>query len=453
VAGAVRIGALLAVAFCAGCGTDPSVPTPDEPPELFAGGEGTVFTAGPDAFSFPMPLLDRDAERAFFKGQALFRDDWVVAPASTDSRDGLGPLFNARACIDCHAADGRGSPPEEGEPLRSLVLRMSVPGHDEAGAPIPEPTYGEQFQPFGIPGVPGEGEVRVHWEIETGTYADGTAYELRRPVLDFGELAAGPLAEDARLSLRIPRRLVGLGLLEAIPQSDLDDLGGVPNQVPAIASGSTALGRIGWKATQPSVRQQAAKAFGVDFGLTTSLFGEQPCSEAQVACKEAIGGGSPEVLDVLLDNVAVYAATLGVPAPRDLDDPERQRGKAVFEDLGCARCHVPRHVTGEHPTIVGLAGQTIWPYTDLRLHDMGEGLDDGRPVFDADGSLWRTPPLWGIGLIETVNGHLFLLHDGRARGFAEAILWHGGEADEPRARFVAAPEEDRAALIHFLESL
>ena len=446
------VGVLSAVALC-GCGEAPPTRLEDRSAELFAGGDGTVFADGPEAFSLPMALLDRDGERAFFKGQALFRDNWVVAPSSTSSRDGLGPLFNARACIDCHEGDGRGVPPSEGGPLRSLVLRMSVPGEDTIGAPLPEPTYGEQFQPFGVPGVPGEGEVHVHYETETGSYADGEPYELRRPVLDISDLADGPFDEHARLSLRIPRRLVGLGLLEAIPETELAALSGVPNEVPEATSGAPRLGRIGWKATQPSVRQQAAKAFHVDLGMTTSLYTQQPCSEAQLACQEAASGGSPEVLDVLLDNVAAYSATLGVPAPRNLDDPQRQRGKEVFAELGCVRCHVPTHVTGEHPTIAGLSGQTIWPYTDLRLHEMGDDLDDGRPVFEADGPLWRTPPLWGIGLVETVNGHLFLLHDGRARGFAEAILWHGGEAASARDGFVEATKDDRTALVVFLESL
>ncbi|MEZ4445352.1 MAG: di-heme oxidoredictase family protein [Polyangiaceae bacterium] len=415
----------------------------------FAGGDGTVFVASDDAYSQPLPLLDREQERRFFRGQALFRDPWVVAPASTDSRDGLGPLFNARACSDCHPRDGRGRPPSGDEPLRSMFLRVGVV--DEGGAPASEPTYGEQIQPFGIPGVQGEGEVHLTWHEETGRYADGEPYALRRPSASLA-LTRGDLVPDARTSLRVARQLVGLGLLEAIADEALDAAGG-RSPVVADGEGGWSRGRIGWRADMPNTRHQTAKAFHLDLGLTSQLFPEETCTAAEVDCAAASSGGHPELLDRLLDNVAFYTATLAVPAPRDVDDPTVQRGFDVFQELGCDRCHVPHQITSEHPTIAGLADQSIWPFTDLRLHDMGEGLADERPLDDVGPRDWRTPPLWGIGLLEVVNGHLELLHDGRARGFAEAVLWHGGEATAARDAFTEAASDDRRALLRFLESL
>jgi CxxC motif-containing protein (DUF1111 family) len=214
-----------------------------------------------------------------------------------------------------------------------------------------------------------------------------------------------------------------------------------------------ALGRFGWKANQPSVRQQVAGAFAGDMGITTSLFPAEECTETQEPCRAAPSGGAPEISDEDLDKVVLYASSLAVPALRDPEDAEVARGARIFGVIGCAACHTSTLVTGSHPTIPALSGQTIHPYTDVLLHDMGAGLADGRPDFEASGSEWRTPPLWGIGLVPTVNRHAYYLHDGRARGVTEAILWHGGEGQASRDRFAALSSDARAALLRFLESL
>jgi CxxC motif-containing protein (DUF1111 family) len=218
-------------------------------------------------------------------------------------------------------------------------------------------------------------------------------------------------------------------------------------------AGKTAVGRFGLKANHPTLRQQIAAAFIGDLGLSNDLFPEQNCPPIQKTCKEMMFAGNPEITAQRLTAVESYLRTLAVPARRNADDPQVVRGAQVFEAARCAVCHVPQLQTGEFPAAPVLANQTIRPYTDLLLHDMGEDLADRRPDYRAGGSEWRTPPLWGLGLSEKVNGHGALLHDGRARNAAEAILWHGGEAAVSRDAFRAMPKTDRDALLAFLASL
>ncbi len=440
----------------AGCTISPLVAEPDEER---SGGAGTVFDATRAAFGHPLPMLARDDERAFFRGRALFRDDWVAAPSSTDSRDGLGPVFNARSCEGCHVRDGRGRPPVQAdEPLGSLLLRLGMP---DGG---PEPTYGDQFQPLSIPGVPAEGKALVTYSERAGSYGDGSAYALRQPQYSFVELGFGPMSPEVLVSPRVAPAMIGLGLLEAVPEatlreladpmdSDGDGISGRVNEVPLLETGKLAVGRFGWKANQPTVRQQSAGAFLGDIGLTSALLPSESCTAAQVACAAAASGGEPELQTAILDDVTFYSLALAVPARREWERPEVLAGKAMFQDIGCADCHIATLRTGAYAALPELAEQTIHPYTDLLLHDMGPALADGRADHLATGSEWRTPPLWGLGLQQAVNEHLFLLHDGRARGLAEAILWHGGEAEAAREAFRLASAEERATLIEFLESL
>jgi len=219
--------------------------------------------------------------------------------------------------------------------------------------------------------------------------------------------------------------------------------------------GTRVLGRFGWKAETATVEQQALDAALNDMGVTSGRFPHQPCTEAQRACREARHGGSvdaPELTAEQAEALVVYLQLLGVPARRDLDEPQVRRGEAAFSAAGCASCHVPELRTGGHD-IERLNGQTIRPYTDLLLHDMGPGLADGRPSHEASGREWRTAPLWGIGLVPTVNGHSRYLHDGRARSLEEAVLWHGGEAEAAKLRFMQMSREERDALLRFLNSL
>jgi len=459
---------LLLAAWLSACGEGGApVVEPDEPDPLEALGGGDTTNRllfGSNAFTLPAANLDAASKAAFFTGNSFFNLAWVAAPSSTTARDGVGPIFNARSCSTCHFKDGRGRPPlDETEPLEGLLLRLSIPGTGPHGAPVPDPVYGGQFQPFALPDVPAEGKVRIRYDEVPGTFADSETYSLRRPRYELVDLAYGPLDPQVRLSPRVAPAMIGLGLLEAVPEDEIvarvdenlavgDGIVGKVNRVWDSTAGEVRIGRFGWKAEEPSVRQQSAGAFQGDMGITSSLAPTEPCTSAQSECLDSPSGGEPEIDDESFDKVVLYSQTLAVPERAGWNEPQVLRGRALFREASCSRCHVPRHRTGEHE-VAALSHQVIWPYTDLLLHDMGEDLSDDRPVFGATGREWRTPPLWGIGRVRQVNRHELFLHDGRARGFAEAILWHGGEAEGAREAFRHMPKDDRAALIAFLESL
>ena len=460
-AAAMFIAAALLATSVAACSQDNRI---DES-LLFAealGGETTAFSGGTNAFELSARNLTNEERRRFEVGDSFFNQNWVTAPASTTARDGLGPTFNALACASCHTHDGRAKPPEnDDDPERGLLLRLSVPGPD---GPEDDPVYGGQLQDRGILRVPPEGRISIRYEEVAGTYPDGTPYSLRTPTYSIVDTAFGPLHPDVTMSPRIAPATIGMGLLEAIPAErilaladpdDIDDDGisGRPNMVTDLRSGNAALGRFGWKAGQPTVEQQSAGAFLGDIGITSVLFPDQNCTDAQQACQDAHNGGEPEVEDERLATVAFYVQTLAVPAMRDMDDPQVREGAQLFAQANCIACHTPQHVTHASRPVRPLRGQTIYPYTDLLLHDMGEGLADEHQEGQAVGSEWRTPPLWGIGLVPVVSGHTMFLHDGRARGLEEAILWHGGEAQASRDAFTLLSADERAALLRFLESL
>jgi CxxC motif-containing protein (DUF1111 family) len=430
-----------------------------------SGGDTTVADRGRNAFSLAARNLQGARRDDFFIGNSIFNRAWVTAPASTTAVDGLGPTFNATSCSACHFKDGRGAPPTQPDaPFLGLLLRLSVPGLGPRGEPLDVPGYGGQLSHRAILGVPPEGAASVTYVEVPGAYADGEAYSLRRPTYRISDLAFGPLDPRTLVSPRVAPAMIGLGLLEAIDEdtilsladegdADGDGISGRPNRVWDPRARATRLGRFGWKANQAGLEQQNAGAFLGDLGITSPLAPDESCPAAQVACAAAPSGGSPELPQEKLDQVTYYSRLLAVPARRDARDPDVLRGKARFRDAGCAACHTPVLVTGQLAGVPEVSGQTIRPYTDLLLHDLGEALADDRPDFLATGREWRTPPLWGLGLIATVNEHMFLLHDGRARGLAEAILWHGGEAEPAREAFRALPAPDRAALLRFLESL
>ena len=430
------------------------------------GGGTTRAEASRNSFGLPAPELTNEQRRTFEVGDSFFTQNWVSAPASTEARDGLGPTFNAQACSSCHLLDGRGAPPDPaGEEVRlGLLIRLSVPGvHPVTGSPLPDPVYGGQLQDRSVLDVPAEGTLVVHYDIVVGEYGDGTAYELKSPTYEIDDLAFGPLAEDILMSPRLAPQVIGMGLLEAIPaqsilaaadpdDADGDGISGRANTVWDARAEAPALGRFGWKANVATVEQQAAGAFHGDIGITSALHPDQNCPAAQTECAAAPDGGSPELTDSRLAAVDSYTRTLAVPAMRGHDTADVLAGARLFDSFGCTSCHTETHRTGSSD-IAALADQVIHPYTDLLLHDMGPGLADGRGDFEATGSEWRTPPLWGLGLIDDINGHRFLLHDGRARTIEEAILWHGGEAEAAREAFRLASPEERALLLAFLEAL
>jgi CxxC motif-containing protein (DUF1111 family) len=470
----LRLSALL-LALCLSACDDAPTFTQAEPGEARSGGSATVRKTDQNAFSLPSANLPPSRRVDFSVGNSFFRNPWVIAPSTTTARDGLGPLFNTNACQNCHIKDGRGHPPTpDAQNAVSMLVRLSIPDApsyakviEQLGV-VPEPVYGGQFQDMAVPGVVPEGKVRVDYTPVPIRFKDGTEVELRKPTLQISQLGYGPMHPDTRFSARIAPPMIGLGLLEAIPDEAIlanadaqakekNGITGRPNRVWDDAQQKTVLGRFGWKAGQPNLNQQNVHAFSGDMGLTTSLRTVDDCTDAQTACKQAPNGngpaGEPEVSDNILRLVLFYSRNLAVPARRDVGTPEVLAGKTLFFQAGCQSCHTPKYTTAANAAEPELANQVIRPYSDLLLHDMGDGLADNRTEFQASGRDWRTPPLWGIGLTQAVSGHTQFLHDGRARNLLEAVLWHGGEASAAQQQVLSFNAEQRAALLAFLNSL
>ncbi|MBX3577482.1 MAG: c-type cytochrome [Rhizobiaceae bacterium] len=449
--------------------------------ELMQGGAATSRKrVNADAFSQFSQNLTFAEQSTFKLGNALFRKVWVSAPSSTQASDGLGPLFNARACQSCHLKDGRGHPPEGAADSTSMFLRLAREAEtDEERAAVadrlllnlPDPIYGGQLQDLAIPGRAAEGKMRIDYVEMPVTLGDGTIVSLRKPAYAVDGLSHGPLHATTTLSPRVSPQMIGLGLVEQIHPADIlaladpedADGNGISGRASVVRdpkSGDLTLGRFGWKASTPTIRQQSADAFAGDIGISSPdaprHWGD--CTAVEVECLAMPTGvqerlGDTEAPDPILDLVTFYSQNLAVPARRHVDDPVVLEGKRLFYETGCTSCHSPKFVTRRDAPNPAQQFQLVWPYSDFLLHDMGDGLADGQAVGDASGTEWRTAPLWGTGLTETVNGHTFFLHDGRARNLTEAILWHGGEAQASRDGFAAMAEDERDALIRFLESL
>ncbi len=459
------------------------------------GGDDTVFDSSDEAFEKPLPLLSADELERFERGDDLFAHEFTL-------QTGLGPIFNATSCESCHAADGRGRPPTfVGETSTGLLIRLALNRLTRDGSTEPDPVYGGQFQDVGTGRTRQEGTLNVSYREIQGTYADGSAYTLYAPTYRLEDLEYGRLHPDITFSPRLASQMIGLGLLESVPETDLlaltdpddrngDGVSGRANYVWDTTQNRYVIGRFGWKANQPTLLQQTAAAFNGDIGITSSFAAQQPCTDRERRCnslprsdvppappqrpqpplsidsfmpqprhdgmrqKASGSAASPtyEIDDEDVLTVAFYSGSLAVPAQRNADDPQVVRGQQLFAQAACSACHVSELHTGPNAA-TALRDQTIHPYTDLLLHDMGVGLADGQVNFRASGSEWRTAPLWGIGLLDTVNGYAYYLHDGRARTLAEAILWHGGEAQASQQAFVNMSADDRAALIAFLRSL
>ena len=427
----------------------------------FSGGETTVFDASSHAFSIPAPNLSTAAFEKHLEGDVEFEAVFVTAPAVVNP--GLGPIYNNVSCINCHSRDGRGRPPSANEGLVSLLFRLSLPKSEDSVVgmpPTPVPGFGRQLNNRAIVNANPEGKVKIDYTEQTLTTADGTRVHLRYPNYTVTDTYQS-LPENVEVSPRVAPAVFGLGLLEAIPEeailayadeadADGDGISGKPNYVWDVVKQRYALGRFGWKANQPTLLQQVAAAYNDDMGITTSLFlTENSAGQPQLTKHSA----TPEVSDEILDVVTFYVQTLAVPARRNVDNPQVKQGEQLFAKAKCASCHVPTLRTGVLAGVPSVSNQTIHPYTDMLLHDMGPELADDRPDFHASGREWRTPPLWGIGLVQRVNGHTNFLHDGRAWNLMEAILWHGGEAEASRQAVEQMSKVERDALIAFLESL
>ena len=420
------------------------------------------------AYMQPVPGLTHSQVQKFKAGEKQFKAPWVVFPL-LGGEWGLGPTFLANACVGCHVQAGRGRTFDQpGAIAFQQLLRLSLPGEGADGGPLPHPNYGDQLQVFGVNvGLkenlkPGEAELYVDWLDESVTLPDGTQVALRKPSIRIEKPNFGPIDANVLTSLRNTQVVFGMGYLEAVTEADIlalaevqrtQGLNGRPNYVRDDIGQRTALGRFGWKANQPSVRQQIAAAFHGDMGVTSSLYIEENCPPVQTACRAMPPGNRPELLDYSWDELNFWSVALDAPPARDQDNPQIIRGRETFEKARCAQCHVPEMRTGDYPLLPAISKKTFRAYTDLLLHDMGDGLADGRPDFKAGPRDWRTAPLWGIGLSAQVNGSTNLLHDGRARNVLEAILWHSGEAKASRDLFAGLSKQERDDLIAFVNSL
>jgi CxxC motif-containing protein (DUF1111 family) len=431
---------------------------PDLEARLYAGGATTVFLTSSNAFGMPAPNLNGSDFELHMDGDFEFNRAFVSAPAQING--GIGPIFNNTSCVSCHPRDGRVSFPSNINGLSGFFLRTSIPGTTTQGGPLPTPGYGTQIQNQAIFGYQPEAKFQVTYSSIAHTLSDGTQVILQKPSYSLLEPYVA-LPSNAMFSPRLGSPIFGLGLLEAVPESQIlahqdildadgDGISGKANYVWNSVLQQTTLGRFGWKANTATIIEQCAGAYNGDMGITSTL-NPYETGWGQTNGSDALAD-DPELTQAELEAVTFYTQTLGVPAPRNVTDDSVKRGAYVFEKIDCAQCHIPKMTTGNN-TISALRNQTIYPYTDLLVHDMGEELADNRPDFLADGKEWRTRPLWGIGLTQVVNGHTHFLHDGRAKNITEAILWHGGEAENSRDQFKELSTKDREDLLNFLNSL
>ncbi|OXL25409.1 thiol oxidoreductase [Psychrobacter sp. DAB_AL32B] len=465
-----------------------------DPQEIKQGGDTGISITSSESYSKPSSNITASRKGSFFIGNAFFRQPWVIAPASTDSRDGLGALFNVAACQSCHVKDGRGhAPMTSDDDADSLLIRLAMPAttdeqrqqlQDSLIEKVVHPMYGGQLQDRGIQGVPAEARIAVQWTDKPVTFADGYVETLRAPIFNLTNPGYGPFDGELMVSPRIALPMIGLGLLEQIPDADIkkqvasnhknsSDIKGKFNLVMDPQTGKVALGRFGWKAGQTKLLTQNQSAFNEDMGLTSSIRPTESCMPTQSACMNAATGADEqgngkqpvEVNDEVAKFVEFYTRNLAVPHRRNADDKLVLAGKKRFYDMGCQSCHTPRYqlpkTDDDH---IEQHGQVIYPYTDLLLHDMGDDLADRtiagklppknlQVEFLANSYEWRTPALWGIGLAQTVDPQATFLHDGRARTLMEAVLWHGGEAKKQQQKVLKLDKQGRTELNAFLQSL
>ncbi len=455
-------------------------------------GDATTYSEGLSAMAFQKPASNLSEEQVnrHVRGDSLFSRNF----SSEESNDlkGLGPVYNNSSCNACHARDGRGALPiiprgQEWVQLgqnESIFLKISIEDGQSReksvannfGEPIPVPGFGTQLFHLGLfsvrsdfPGV-GQAKVWMSYEYTQFIFPDGEILKLRKPIFKITDAYNQRIYErDVKTSPRMGPPMIGLGLLEAIPEQDIlalaqrdlsaHGISGKPNYVFDIQKKMAgdvwpvSLGRFGLKASTPSVYHQSMGAFVNDMGVTTEAFPLENIFGTELF--HLLGLDSSPRLEVptqIAEDIIFYSLTLGVPNRRNVTDSQVVRGAQIFDEIGCALCHQPSFVTGPSQ-VSALSNQKIYPFTDLLLHDMGEGLADDRNDFDANGREWRTRPLWGIGHTQTINPRAGFLHDGRAKTLTEAVVWHGGESEQAKQKFVHLSKSDRDSLILFLNSL
>ncbi|PPR16640.1 MAG: hypothetical protein CFH33_00544 [Alphaproteobacteria bacterium MarineAlpha9_Bin3] len=414
-----------------------------------------------ESFAAPIPSLSLSKMRLFTGGRHLFRRSWTPAPSSVESLDGLGPVFNRVSCSGCHVKDGRGRPPKADGKFRSMVIKLSLLNNNKI---YPDPNYGYQLNDKSILGVPFEGKAKIEYSLIDIKLADGTIKKLSEPYITFNSLSFGKFHDDTEFSGRVAPVVFGLGLLEAISDEDIlkkadpddidnDGISGRVHYILDAPSKENMIGKFGWKATRATLLHHITGAASQDMGLTSNIFPKTNCTKIQKSCLEQINGGQPEISDAQIERLLVYMQTLAPPRQRNKDENNILEGRGLFKKIGCENCHTSSYKTGVHPQHPELSHRIIKPYSDFLLHDMGEGLDDGVNEDSAKSYEWKTPPLWGIGLVKTVNKHTRFLHDGRAKSIEEAILWHGGEGKKAKDNYISLNQKNRKKILDFLNSL
>jgi CxxC motif-containing protein (DUF1111 family) len=428
--------------------------------ERLSGGAATVFDASSSAFSNPIEgLSDRDLS-VHLSGDATFGQTFVAPPSIIFT--GLGPIYNNISCVNCHRNDGEGIP-TVGSSNSGLLMRISLPNVvDQYGGQVAVPGFGLQIQDQALLGVQPEAKTIINYTNVTVNYPDGNSVTLRQPTYTV-QNSYIPIPAGCVYSPRLAPPLIGMGLLGAIDESTIlsfvdandangDGITGKANYVYDIYTKKIQLGRFGLKANTASLLTQVATAYQQDMGVT-SYVQPQESAFGQTQMDNVSGDIPIELVDSLLNYVTYYVKSLAVPARRNVKDPTVQRGEYLFSQINCSGCHKQTVTTGIDLSLPQISNQRIHPYTDMLLHDMGTGLADNRPDYLATGNDWRTPALWGIGLLPIANGTPYYLHDGRARTVEEAILWHGGEAQRSRDSFTQLSFTDRNALLTFINSL
>lgn len=413
----------------------------------------------------PVDNLNDEEYDKFILGRSFFTIPWVESPSVTTARDGLGPLFNANTCISCHPSNGRGTLiNKDGFSSRSLVARLSIKSNESKEHQellkykgfVPNSVYGNQLSINGIHGIDFEGNVKIDFEELEVIFPDGEKQLLLKLKYSLVNLNYGALSEDSNVSYRLAPTLNGMGLITLISDEDIlknvdendkneDGISGRANWVYSNLTKKEELGKYTWKASVASLKEQVAGAASNDMGLTTSIFPNENCTSFQKACNKAPKAKDAiDLPDERLDAVTYYLKNIKTYTPKITK--EYKEGLEIFEQISCAKCHISSFDTKK--------GFKVFPYSDFLLHDMGEELSDGRVEFKASQNEWRTAPLWGLALHEKINKEKpRLLHDGRARSFQEAILWHGGEAMKAKENYMNLPKEKREKLLKFLEEL
>jgi len=445
--------------FVIACRKYEVLPDNEQDPRMSGGGQ-TAFDQGSSAFDHSFTGLSGRDQLIHDRGDKQF--DLPFVPAPSHVNPGIGPLYNNISCGSCHTSQGSGSPPFAGSAasFESFFLRLSLnSGTDEHGGPLPVPGFGGQLQNQVVYGTK-EGDYDVTYTTQTFTYPDGNTAQLRTPIYTIYNTYI-PFPANVAVSPRMAPSIFGLGLLENISdssiiamanqaQTDTTVIPGHPNYVWDLEKNKMSVGRFGHKCETPTLKQQIAFALNEDIGITTNMMPTENCYGQAQYYNDSL---HPEMSDSTLNNLVFYIRTIQVPARRNVTDPTVMRGEQLFKQAKCVGCHRQTIVTDVNVAFPQVSGQTIHPYTDLLLHYLGNGLADNRVVYSAAGNEYRTCPLWGIGLTQVVTGQTSFLHDGRARTFEEAILWHGGEANYSQKFFVNLSKSDRDALIAFLNSL